>query len=364
MNYFKLLTWCTLLLIIAGCGGGDSGSTTGSTTGSTSGSSSGSSSGSTSGSSSSSFISWNGNANGTVVKDANNNSIQFRASDGAIYDGTSYYSNLTVSGSDIIYNGSKFGSVTTASSTTGSTIAILECSNGSDMAFSSGTVSCLTGSGSGTGGSSSTGTGGSGTTAPIYELGGRTVNPYTLSAYYETACIQIPDADQYKVAFTSNGATYYQQSLHSTLSECQSAGQAWVNNGGSTSGSTGGTGTSTGGSGSSTGGGLLSSGAVDADGCYLPLTQCVTATTKWVTLFGTTSFVAKYTNNCSAGIYIKFSNQRNNLTWDSGADHLSAGGATSWETYDANGAYTYMYVGSTKSSYDWVCAGKVSNWNQ
>lgn len=140
---------CIAYLSLAGCGSG---------TDSTD-SSSGSSSSSGTNSSNSGFITWNGNANGTVVKDANNNSFQFRASDGAMYDGSNYYNNVNVSGSDVIFNGSKYGYVGSATSTSGSTIAVLKCTSGSYMSISSGTLTC-TGSSS-----SSTSTSGSNTSS-------------------------------------------------------------------------------------------------------------------------------------------------------------------------------------------------------
>lgn len=62
----------------------------------------------------------------------------------------------------------------------------------------------------------------------IYELGGREVNPYTTNSTYETYCLAIASKDHYKIAFTVAGATYFQQSLHNSLAECESRGRAWV----------------------------------------------------------------------------------------------------------------------------------------
>ena len=159
------MTWTTIaaatlgvsVLLLSGCGGGDSGAPTAAapTGGTGSATASVGASGSSGG-----FINWIGNSNGTVVKDAANGNLQFRAGDGAMYDGTSYYSNVVVSGSDLLLDGSRFGYVGPATSTTGSTIAALYCTNGTVMSVVRGTLSCPGASGGSSGGTNGGITGG------------------------------------------------------------------------------------------------------------------------------------------------------------------------------------------------------------
>ena len=110
------------------------------------------------------------------------------------------------------------------------------------------------------------GSGGS-TTGGIYELGGRQVNPYTPAAYFETNCLQIASASAYKLAYTVYGATYFQQSLHATRTECEAAGKAWVANKGKTPGSTAGSTTGSGGNAAADGSGTSPAAAEAAKAC-------------------------------------------------------------------------------------------------
>lgn len=128
---------CCLSLLLFGCGGGGGG-------------------GSESESddvAASQFVAWNGNANGTIVLDGNNNPIQFRSSDGSLFDGSTYYNNVENSGSNVLLNGYVIGTISSTTSTTGTTIAVLKCTDGSNMIMSGGNLSCSdsTNNNSGTG---------------------------------------------------------------------------------------------------------------------------------------------------------------------------------------------------------------------
>jgi hypothetical protein len=96
---------------------------------------------------------------------------------------------------------------------------------------------------------------------------------------------------------------------------------------------------------------------VDADGCY-DASACVTVDAKFVN--GTNT--VKYTNSCPYGIYIKTGNQYVDLTWQVGSGHVNPGAYTVWQTYNTNGKYKYLVIGSRDGN-DWVCANKVSGWN-
>lgn len=139
MKKAKIVSWvmmCCLALVLFGCGGGSEGEADNSND-----------------VGASNFISWTGNANGTVVLDGKNNQFQFRASDGSLFDGTTYYNNVENSGSEVLLNGYVIGSITSTTSATGTTIAVLTCTNGSNMIMSGGNISCSgdTNNNSGTG---------------------------------------------------------------------------------------------------------------------------------------------------------------------------------------------------------------------
>jgi hypothetical protein len=48
---------------------------------------------------------------------------------------------------------------------------------------------------------------------------------------------------------------------------------------------------------------------------------------------------------------------------DCGSSGVQPGNTKQWYTYEANGQFSFKAVGVVKSSKDWVCASKVSNWN-
>ncbi len=103
--------------------------------------------------------------------------------------------------------------------------------------------------------------------------------------------------------------------------------------------------------------------SVDGDGCWDARTNSggncmVVQETYW----RGSKFVVKYRNACSYRIYARFCNERRSGSEDCGASGISPGRTKTWYTYEANGRYNYISVGSDIGSKDWVCAGKVRGW--
>lgn len=133
-------------------------------------SNSGSSNSSGSSSGSTSYTSWTGSANGTTIMDAASHQFGVNSSTSAVVAlaSNTILTGLTVNSSaQVLYNGSLIGSVSLASSMSGSQIAEFFCSDGNPMTItvsSSWSTSC---GGSGTTSGSSSGSSGSSTTPTI-----------------------------------------------------------------------------------------------------------------------------------------------------------------------------------------------------
>lgn len=97
------------------------------------------------------YITWNGSANGNIVLDRNNERFRVSTSGGVVTEGGIGLGALTVNGSTVIYNGAAIGSVSLATSTTGSSIAVFRCTNGTllDIVTGGGTYSIDCGSSGG-----------------------------------------------------------------------------------------------------------------------------------------------------------------------------------------------------------------------
>lgn len=117
-----------LIATLPACGGG----------GSAGGSSAGSS-----GSSGNSYISWSNSANGTTILDAKNNQFAAESSSGAVVSlaTNATLPNLTVTGTSLVYNGATIGSVSSATSSQNTTVAVFDCTNGTGLTL---TVSSTT----------------------------------------------------------------------------------------------------------------------------------------------------------------------------------------------------------------------------
>ena len=142
---------------LVACGGGVGGTDTSSSSGST-------------------YVSWAGNANDTIVKDASNQSFAVSKSDRSVVYGSSEISLIGTkvdSNGNLSFQGVNVGSVSAVTSTSGSKIAQFKCIDGSALSFSiassSWTYSCesakttasTSNSGTSSSGSSSSGTSGS-----------------------------------------------------------------------------------------------------------------------------------------------------------------------------------------------------------
>ncbi len=103
----------------------------------------------------------------------------------------------------------------------------------------------------------------------------------------------------------------------------------------------------------------------DDDGCYFPpssYSDAISSTAVW-SEYTEDKLTVKHSNISNGRVYARFCNQRSNGTWDCGASGISANRTHNWTTYNATGRYKIRWIGSNNPSKDWVCAGKVSNWN-
>jgi hypothetical protein len=101
------------------------------------------------------YATWSNSANGTTIKDAANYNFAVNTSTRAVVElvSNAVLTGLTVdTAATVLYNGTAIGSVTLATSTTGSPIAVFTCSNGSAMTITVTTgwsYSCSVGGGGG-----------------------------------------------------------------------------------------------------------------------------------------------------------------------------------------------------------------------
>lgn len=101
------------------------------------------------------------------------------------------------------------------------------------------------------------------------------------------------------------------------------------------------------------------SSSVDSRGCWDGLTSnggdcLVVQNTSWGGSDGN-RFKVTYYNQCNERIYASFCNEKTNGPDDCGASGIRGYSTKSWTTYNASGRYSYEWVGSVKSSADWVC---------
>jgi len=104
--------------------------------------------------------------------------------------------------------------------------------------------------------------------------------------------------------------------------------------------------------------------SVDSDGCWDALNEkgdeCVVVDrTKW----DDTKFRVYYKNTCAHRVYARMCNGRKEGNPDCGSSGIQPGDTKQYYTYKASGEYTFITVGAVKPSSDWVCAGRVPNWN-
>lgn len=107
---------------------------------------------------------------------------------------------------------------------------------------------------------------------------------------------------------------------------------------------------------------------VDADGCWNGLTPsrstCMTLESSEESTTTADKVITKWKNACDQRIYATYCNQRTNGTWECGSGGISPGSVTTWTTMSANGRYDGWATGSVTPGKDWVCTGKVPNWDR
>jgi hypothetical protein len=211
-------------LLTGAYGSGSGGSTGGGSTGG--GSTGGGSTGGTSG-----FITWTGSVNGTIIKDADNENYQVRASDRLVFDpSNSGLTGLTVdSSAQVLRSGQVIGYVGSAPATTGN-VAVFFCSNGSRLNIATTSTSwdhsCggSTGGGSTGGGSTGGGSTGGGNTGGGNTNGGtgsRGFYTWTGSANGE---VVLDSTDESFRFYSDNGCIYSNNTRTEYTNFCLSGG--------------------------------------------------------------------------------------------------------------------------------------------
>ena len=100
----------------------------------------------------------------------------------------------------------------------------------------------------------------------------------------------------------------------------------------------------------------------DKDSCWAAPDWCVQPTAKW-SKFEKDYFIVKYKNVCDARIFIRYCNKKKDGTELCGVDGIRAGRSSTQSTYNATGKYSWRHTGVVNGANDWVCSGKVPNWN-
>lgn len=102
--------------------------------------------------------------------------------------------------------------------------------------------------------------------------------------------------------------------------------------------------------------------AADEDGCYNPPNRCLSVSSEWTS---SGNLKLNLANNCRAGVYAKWCVLKAGGGDSCGASHISKGRTYSTTMYNAHesGRHAWRFVGSERSSKDWVCAHKRSGWD-
>ncbi len=98
--------------------------------------------------------------------------------------------------------------------------------------------------------------------------------------------------------------------------------------------------------------------STDDQGCYAAPRDCIDGQIRWLENGRTMSM--RMTNTCRGRLYVRFCNKLANGSDDCGAASLAPGRTKVWSSSNADkrGIGGWRYVGSSRPSNDWVCAGK------
>ncbi len=212
-------------LLTGAFGSGSSGGSTGG--GSTGGGSTGG--GSTGGSNN--FITWTGSVNDTVIKDANNENFQVRASDRLVFDpSNSGLTGLTVNSSaQVLRNGQAIGYVgSLPSSSGGGNVAVFFCTNGSRLDIVTTSTSwdhnCGTSGGGSTGGGSTGGGNTGGGSTGGGNTGGGTSRGYYTWTGSANGEVVLDSTDERFRFYSDNGCIYSDNTRTEYTNFCLSGG--------------------------------------------------------------------------------------------------------------------------------------------
>jgi hypothetical protein len=151
------------------------------------------------------MISWNGSANGSTVKDADNDSFSFTA-DGVLYRDEVQYPGVKVMQAQILWSGAVVGYIGSADAQGGGQIAVVYCSDGSRMNFTFVnavvTYNCVTASGGG----GTAGTSGGSTSPPTHRYVSWTGNDFGESLRDAEGDWYVVHADTRQIGFTGSAA--------------------------------------------------------------------------------------------------------------------------------------------------------------
>lgn len=101
--------------------------------------------------------------------------------------------------------------------------------------------------------------------------------------------------------------------------------------------------------------------SVDGDGCWDAKTPRSTKCMQQINhSWHDDKITVTYRNVCDQRIYAKVCHDKNDATKDCGAFGIRPNSDYKYHTYNATGDVSYNAVGSTNSSFDWVCK---SRWN-
>ncbi len=102
--------------------------------------------------------------------------------------------------------------------------------------------------------------------------------------------------------------------------------------------------------------------AADRDGFSFNLVSYVQASANQ---YNSGTFKLTLKNHCGRRVYMKFCLEMSRGSHDCGANGDRSGSSTTWSSSSPylTQRYSYKYIGSERSSHDWVCSGKTSDWN-
>ena len=110
---------------------------------------------------------------------------------------------------------------------------------------------------------------------------------------------------------------------------------------------------------------LAQSSNQDADGCSRTDSGCLVGRTEWGSGMNSNYYFLRLTNNCGRRVFVRACMLMADGQDRCGAFAINAGGTYNFNHVgvDRRGLVYWQWVGSAQSSKDWVCALRVTGWN-